>query len=213
MINLWNRLRLYSRAKLNKGFLNISWNTQIRLDQGALVEIENGVFRMGYPTSRSTPFPSNNGCLLKMGKNARLIARGNVFIANGCSIVIADGGEMMFEGNNVIARNAYIRCHKKVVFGQNAAVSWNCSLLDWDGHEFERLDGQKRMFYKPLMIGKNVGIQMNVVIPRGVTVGSDSIISANTVLRTDVPEDSLVFANPEVRIKSGYRSGLGSPTK
>jgi acetyltransferase-like isoleucine patch superfamily enzyme len=60
----------------------------------------------------------------------------------------------------------------------------------------------------PANVGEAVGIQMNVVIPRGVTVGKNSIISANTVLRQNIPENCLAYSESELRIKHGFQSGL-----
>ena len=82
--------------------------------------------------------------------------------------------------------------------------------MDYDGHKFIRLDGQDKDYYKPLVVGKNVGIQMNVIIPKGVTVGDYSIISAGTILRQDVQDNCLAYSNPELRMKHGYQSGLTS---
>jgi acetyltransferase-like isoleucine patch superfamily enzyme len=49
---------------------------------------------------------------------------------------------------------------------------------------------------------------MNVVVPSGVTIGDNSVVAANTVLRRDVPPNSLVYQNPELIVRSGYTTGL-----
>lgn len=59
-----------------------------------------------------------------------------------------------------------------------------------------------------LTLEDHVGLQMNVIIPIGVRVGSKSVIGANTVLRSDVPASSLIYQNPELRIKKNVTTGL-----
>ncbi len=44
---------------------------------------------------------------------------------------------------------------------------------------------------------------MGVTIPRGVSVGDNSIISANTVLRNDVPENCLAYQKLGLELRDG----------
>ncbi len=49
---------------------------------------------------------------------------------------------------------------------------------------------------------------MNVVIPKGIVVGKNSVVGANTVVRRDIPDNSLVYQNPELKIRNDTTVGL-----
>lgn len=212
MLNLLNRFLFYKNTKTVNGLAAISWKTKIRIHPSSSIEINSGFFRFGFPIDINSPFPTQHGGLVKMGKNSKLIIKGNLSIAPGSSIVINDDGFLRFDGENIFAQNCFIYCNKTILFGTGTCASWNCTFMDWDGHLFIRDEKSAKAedFYKPLTIGKNVGIQMNVSIPRGVTVGDDTIISGHTVLRKDVPASCLVYSDSELKVKHGFKSGLGN---
>ncbi len=206
MINLYRRYSLIKKANLDNSIINISSATKVYSTNTSSISIVNGVFQFGY--SFGTDYPSEQGALIKLGQNSKIIVRGKVLIGPGSSIVVHDNGTLVFEGENAIAHNNKIYCHTNITFGSGTCTSWNCSFMDFDGHHFNRLDGQNKDYQKPLIIGRKVGIQQNVIIPKGVSVGDHSIISAGTILRQDIPENCLVHSNSEIRIKHGYQSGL-----
>jgi acetyltransferase-like isoleucine patch superfamily enzyme len=64
---------------------------------------------------------------------------------------------------------------------------------------------------RPIRIEDDAWIGAGVMILRGVTVGARSIVSAGSVVRTNVPTDSIVAGNPATIVKSLNDSIL--PTK
>ena len=60
----------------------------------------------------------------------------------------------------------------------------------------------------PVIIGDNVAIQANVMIPRGLTIGDGAIIGAGTVLRQDIPANSLAYHKQELTIKGNITYGF-----
>jgi acetyltransferase-like isoleucine patch superfamily enzyme len=203
-----SRIFYYRNITENNGYSNISWSTKLNFQKTSKIDCENGLFQFGHPLSFETQFLTQNGSMINLGKNSKIIIKGNVYIAPGSSIFVHDNATLIFEGENVLAHNTKIHCYKKIKFGVGTSCSWNCSFMDWDGHEFIRLDGKKNDFYRPLIFGEYVGIQMNVICPKGIIVGDNSIISAGTVLRQDVPSNSLAFSNQELKVKYGYQSAL-----
>jgi len=208
MYNWLNKIKLIKNSILNNGNIVISSNAELRINNTSKIEISSGFFKFGYPLDVNSPFPSYKNSLIKMGENSKLIIRGNVSISQGSSIVICDNGVLEFDGNNIFAHNTFIYCYSSIKFGKAVSSSWNCTFMDWDGHLFEREDKINKQFYRPLVLKDGVGIQMNVVIPRGVEVGENSILSANTVLRKDIEPNTLVYSVAELRMKNGIKSGL-----
>jgi len=53
---------------------------------------------------------------------------------------------------------------------------------------------------RPIHIGNNVFIGMNVIVMPGTTIGDNVIVGAGSVLRGKVPSDSIMVGNPAVRV-------------
>ena len=68
---------------------------------------------------------------------------------------------------------------------KGVSVSWNVSLMDTDNHEVHYNPTGKSVAlpFRQLLIRENAGLQMHVVVPRGVKIGVNSVISAGTTLR------------------------------
>jgi acetyltransferase-like isoleucine patch superfamily enzyme len=49
---------------------------------------------------------------------------------------------------------------------------------------------------------------MNVVIPAGAFIGNNSIVSANTVVRKDIPENTLVYSANEYKSLHNVTTGF-----
>jgi acetyltransferase-like isoleucine patch superfamily enzyme len=170
----------------------------------------NGKLLLGVPLTGTNPgFAHKHNTVISLAKNSKLIIHGDVHVAPGCTIRIGENGVLELGGKNVIAHDTIIIATKKITIGKNSSVSWNCNLIDDDAHSFYRTDGKKiKRIRKPLVIGDNVGIQMNVVIPSGGTIGDNSIISANTVIRSDVPQDTLIYSLSENKSLSNFTTGF-----
>ncbi len=92
---------------------------------------------------------------------------------------------------------------------KNVSLSWNVTLIDDDGHFYYSSSGRKiKKIYRPMIVKKNAGIQMNVVVPKGIIIGENSIVAANCVLRSDVPDNSLVYQKNETVVKAGFTTGF-----
>ena len=64
---------------------------------------------------------------------------------------------------------------------------------------------------KPIVIGNNVWIGMNVVVLPGVTIGDNVIVGSNTVVNKDIPSNVVVAGNPFKIIKEkGEYKGVTS---
>lgn len=53
----------------------------------------------------------------------------------------------------------------------------------------------------PISIGNHVWIGMNVVVMRGVTIGDNTIIGANSVVTKNIPSNVIAAGNPIKVIK------------
>jgi acetyltransferase-like isoleucine patch superfamily enzyme len=86
----------------------------------------------------------------------------------------------------------------EIVIGRNVMCGANTVITDTDAHP---VDAQKRLAGEPgkaipVRIEDNVWLGMNVVVLRGVTIGRNSVISANSVVTRSIPADVIAAGHP-----------------
>ena len=111
----------------------------------------------------------NHPCILQTGTNhARIIIEDHVEMS-GCSIV----------------------CNDSVTIGNHVLFGANCQIGDRDGH-------QDRYASKPapIIIEDGVWLGMNVTVLKGVTIGKNTIIGANSLVTKDIPANCIAAGSP-----------------
>lgn len=211
LMNLFQKRSLLARTVYlsNESEIIFGPNVEVFTHPTSQVKL-NGKLILGISLTGLQPgFSHKPNTVIFLGKNATLIINGNVQFAPGCTIRVGENGTLDLAGKNIIAHDTTIISTRKISLGSGASISWNCTLIDDDGHSFYRINGKKiKRLRKPISIGDNVGIQMNVVIPSGVSIGDNSIVSANTVVRKDIPKDSLVYSMSEYKLLPNYTTGF-----
>lgn len=105
-------------------------------------------------------------------------------------------------GDNVFLNGTRFGCATKIEIGDNCILA-DCRILDTDFHSVNpnKRNDPDYIESSPIKIGRNVWVAMGGVIIRGVTIGDDSTISAQSVVVNDVKERSLYGGNPAVFMK------------
>ncbi len=84
----------------------------------------------------------------------------------------------------------------KITIGNNVFIAPNVSIIT----EEHAMDVKQRAegleYTHPVTIGDNVWICTGAIILPGVTIGSNSVIGAGSVVTKDIPPDSLAVGNP-----------------
>ncbi|HCN48839.1 MAG TPA: maltose acetyltransferase [Chryseobacterium sp.] len=100
-------------------------------------------------------------------------------------------GENFYANHNLVILDC-----AKVEFGDNVFIGPNCSFYT-AGHP---LDAKKRNegleYAHPIKLGDNVWLGGNVVVLPGVSIGSNSVIGAGSVVTKDIPEYVVAVGNP-----------------
>jgi acetyltransferase-like isoleucine patch superfamily enzyme len=102
--------------------------------------------------------------------------------------------EKLILGNNVhIGKNGWFHCGGGIEIGDNTHISRNCVMFS-SSHNYKgkRLPYDSTFIEKPVNIGGNVWIGMNVMIIPGTTIGDGAIIGLGTVVVKDVPPLAIV---------------------
>lgn len=112
-----------------------------------------------------------------------------IYIGDGCSILFrfqCNAAECVRIGRNVlIASNVLICDSDHVVEPGGIPVTSNGKFVT-----------------RPVRVEDNCWIGQNAVILKGVTIGHDSIVGANSVVTRDVPPCSIVAGNPARVVKA-----------
>lgn len=126
-----------------------------------------------------------------------------------------NNGKITMEEYTKIGYGTIIRCVNSVTIGAFTAIADNVVISDNNNHPInpeyrlymrmqpENDDSRKwkHSSNAPIVIGKNCWIGQNVRIQRGVTIGDNSIIAANSVVTKSVPANSIAGGNPAKVLK------------
>ncbi len=118
------------------------------------------------------PFRCDYGCNIFIGEN--FFANFNLTILDEARVTIGDN---VFIGPDV---SIYTACHPLDPASRNAGVQWA----------------------EPVTIGNNVWIGGKTVILPGVTIGSDTVIGAGSVVTRSIPSSVVAAGNPARVIRS-----------
>jgi acetyltransferase-like isoleucine patch superfamily enzyme len=106
-------------------------------------------------------------------------------------------------GEGCRLNGAYIHAKKSISIGKNCVVASGVNILDSNGHELcsiNRAIGRDEPV--SISIGENVWLGLNVVILKGTIIGNNCVVGANSVVKGDFPDNSLVMGNPAKIVKS-----------
>lgn len=210
MLRFFEKLKSLRNIELSRGArVDCHPKCRLVLGEASLITVARGLFRVGYELPGIIRHPSYDHTLIRLGKNARLTILDGAFVGPGAMINVGNNASLTIGRNAFIAHNSSLICNLDSRIGANVSISWDVTIIDDDGHSFYRPDRTAiRRIKRPFLIEDNAGIQMSVLIPAGVKVGKNSIISAGTVLRQDVPENCIAYCESQIKIRSDYSTGF-----
>jgi acetyltransferase-like isoleucine patch superfamily enzyme len=145
---------------------------------------------------RSSLVTDSNKCGLELGNN--------VLIGNN-SMILAKGGNINL-GNAVnVSSNCRIASEGNIEIGESCLISAYC-YIGPGNHKFEDIETpimeQGMHGGLGIKIGKNVWIGTRVTILDGVIIGDNSVIGAHSLVKNDVPANTIVAGTPAKFIKN-----------
>lgn len=106
----------------------------------------------------------------------------------GCNIEI---GENFYTNHNCIILDG-----AKVTFGDHVFIAPNCT-FSTAGHPLDTEQRNQGLEYAyPIQVGDNVWIGASVTVLPGVTIGSNTVIGAGSVVNRDIPDGVVAVGNP-----------------
>lgn len=106
----------------------------------------------------------------------------------GCNIEI---GENFYTNHNCVILDG-----AKVTFGDNVFVAPNCT-FSTAGHPLDAEQRNQGLEYAyPITVGDNVWFGASVTVLPGVTIGSNVVIGAGSLVNRDIPDGVVAVGNP-----------------
>jgi len=124
-------------------------------------------------------------------KGGKIIA-GNCQFYSGVHLEVGKKGILEIGTGTYINRNSTIVAFERVTIGRECMLAWNVSIMDSDMHPVLT----EELVNKPVTIEDNVWIGCHVVVLKGVTIGTGSLIAAGSVVTKDVPPYSIAGGIP-----------------
>jgi acetyltransferase-like isoleucine patch superfamily enzyme len=135
------------------------------------------------------------GSIIVVGNNCtfKSISDSNLIGINHKSIISTQKkGAIIRIGNNCGFSGTVIGAFNEINIGNNVRCGANTVITDGDWHPDDPRTGQS----KPIMLCDDVWLGLNVVVLKGVTIGKNSLIGANSVVTKDIPENVIAGGNP-----------------
>lgn len=148
-----------------------------------------------------TIFKRGSSCLIQIGNNCTFLSRSssNLIGINRPCIISSIGTESeIIIGNNCGFSGTVIGCFKSIVLGDNVRCGANTLITDSDWH----LEDIRVKSPKPIKIGDNVWLGVNVTVLKGVSIGKNSIIGAGSIVTSDIPDNVIASGIPCRVLKS-----------
>lgn len=161
-----------------------------------------------------------NTCCLTMLrlKYPSIEIKGKTFVEKGCKIVCVDGGKLILDGahisygtyliaargarleikNSFIGRNCILAAKQDIQINNYCEIAEMVVIRDQD-HKHDLTSkkiSEQGYISEPITLESNVWIGAKVTILKGVTIGSSSIVGANSVVNKSIPEASVSVGVP-----------------
>lgn len=105
-------------------------------------------------------------------------------------------------GDNCRLNGAYIHAQESIKIGDNCVIASGVNIIDSNGHQTKsnnRTVGRDKPI--GIIIGNNVWIGLNVIVLKGSVIGDNAIIAAGSVVRGEVPPNTIYDTNHNAVIK------------
>jgi acetyltransferase-like isoleucine patch superfamily enzyme len=132
---------------------------------------------------------------IEIGNNCRFLSStfSNILgIYKPCNLMATERNSSLLIGSNCGFSGTTIACAKLINIGNNVRCGSNSLITDSDWH----FDDVRSGGSKPIIIKDGVWLGSNVVVLKGVTIGKNSLVAANSVVFQSIPDNCVAAGNP-----------------
>lgn len=117
---------------------------------------------------------------------------------HGLMIDISTGGNLKVGNNVSINGGTYISVIENIEIGDDCRIGEYCSIRDndhiiLDPEELTRTQGMRS---SAVRIGANVWLGRGVVVQPGISIGTGSVVGANSFVNSDIPAYAVAVGSP-----------------
>jgi acetyltransferase-like isoleucine patch superfamily enzyme len=136
---------------------------------------------------------------LKIRGPGRVIIGDNVTIGMSVTPFTYAPQAIIEIGDGVYLNGTRFGCRDRIRVGPRSILA-ECRITDWDFHSTHPDHRNDPEFIRgaPVIIEENVWITADCMVLKGTTIGRDSTIGPNSVVRNDIPPNSIAGGNPAV---------------
>lgn len=132
----------------------------------------------------------------RINGNGKISLGENVELRENIILNVSDGGLIQIKDRVFINDGCCINSRNKIVIEEDSILGQGIKMYDHD-HDYRSDDIKKNFVTSPITIKNNVWIGSNVIVLKGVLIGSHSVIAAGTVLRCNVANNRLFYTKTE----------------
>ena len=133
------------------------------------------------------------GVVVDVDRKSRFILGKRVSMHSGCRISANSGGELSIGNRTSFNAGCIITSRCRIKIGKNVSFGPNVMMFDHD-HIMERDVGAKGKGFRlgEIVIGDNCWIGAGSIILLGTHIGDNSVIAAGSVVKGDVPPNTVL---------------------
>lgn len=167
-----------------------------RLKRGSIIfdskNLHVGMIRLGINDGSFSL--ARNKSSIYIEDNCKLVFTGTCFVDGGFTISINREGKIYIGQNVHFNANVIISSSSLIKICDNVGTGWNCTFIDWDGHDIIDLETKKIINCpRPIIIGENCWIGANVTIMKGTELCNNIIVPYGSVITKKCNEPFCVF--------------------
>ncbi len=157
-----------------------------------------------YPSRLSVkiPFYIGHRSYIKIGYKGKINIKGKINLKDHVRII--SNGKLTFGNRCSINSFSRIVCHTEITLGERVVIAEFVSILDHD-HNPQIINGKldiDNFVSAPIKIGNYVWIGDKVTICKGVQLGDNIVVAANSVVTKSFPSNCIIGGIPAKIIKT-----------
>ena len=114
-----------------------------------------------------------------------------------CIVSALEPNSEIIIGDDCGFSGTVIGCFDRIIIGNRVKCGANTLITDGDWHSEDPRSSKPR----PIVIGDNVWLGVNVTVMKGVIIGENSLIGAGSIVTKDIPPNVIAAGNPCVVIR------------
>lgn len=168
--------------------------------------INTGIIKIGFKSIGVFDHKRSKGIWEHKGK---VVFRGTAFLGQGFKISVGRDADIVLGKNLSLTGESQIIAVKRVEFGNNCLISWDCLIMDTDFHNI--FDSNNNVLNQPkeVIIGDNVWIGCRSLVLKGSKVANNCILGSGSLLASHLSDPNSIYAgNPAKKLKDNVTWSL-----